>query len=74
MSFSRSGATSKNISWLSLIIPNDANQIKNNLDEFAKNNHILFLKFRRKILIQIISWIDIIHQVNGLNQKQSCSN
>ena len=40
VSFSRSGATSKNISWLSLIIPNDANQIKNNLDEFAKNNHI----------------------------------
>ncbi len=40
VSFSRSGATSKNISWLSLIIPNDANQIKNNLDKFAKTNHI----------------------------------
>ena len=39
-SFSRSGATSKNISWLSLIIPNDATKIKNNLDEFAKNNYV----------------------------------
>ncbi len=39
-SFSRSGATSKNISWLSLIIPNDAYLIKNNLDEFAKNSHV----------------------------------
>ncbi|MCE2614586.1 MAG: ABC transporter substrate-binding protein, partial [Nitrosopumilus sp. (ex Thoosa mismalolli)] len=40
VSFSRSGATSKNISWLSLLIPNDANQIKNNLDEFAGSDYI----------------------------------
>lgn len=40
VSFSRSGATSKNIGWLTLIIPNDASLIKNNLNEFAKNNFI----------------------------------
>lgn len=40
VSFSKSGATSKNISWLSLIIPSDANHIKYNLDEFMKTNHI----------------------------------
>jgi peptide/nickel transport system substrate-binding protein len=40
VSFSRSGATSKNVSWLSLIIPNDANIIKNNLQEFKETNHI----------------------------------
>ena len=40
VSFSRSGATSKNVSWLSLIIPNDANIIKNNLQEFKEANHI----------------------------------
>ncbi|MEK0336333.1 MAG: ABC transporter substrate-binding protein [Nitrosopumilus sp.] len=34
VSFSRSGATSKNVSWLSLIIPKDANIIKENLQEF----------------------------------------
>ena len=39
-SFSRSGATSKNISWLSLIIPNDANIIKDYLQEFKKTNYI----------------------------------
>ena len=40
MSFSRSGATSKNVNWLSLIIPNDANIIKNYLQEFKEKNHI----------------------------------
>ena len=40
VSFSRSGATSKNVNWLSLIIPNDANIIKNNLQEFKETNHI----------------------------------
>ncbi|QLH03831.1 ABC transporter substrate-binding protein [Nitrosopumilus cobalaminigenes] len=40
VSFSRSGATNKNVNWLSLIIPNDANTIKSNLEEFKKNNHI----------------------------------
>jgi len=40
VSFSRSGATSKNVNWLSLIIPNDANMIKEYLKEFKKSNHI----------------------------------
>ena len=39
-SFSRSGATSKNVSWLSLLIPNDAGQIRDNLEEFATNSHV----------------------------------
>ena len=39
-SFSRSGSVSKNVSWLSLIIPNDANIIKDNLQEFKEANHI----------------------------------
>jgi len=40
MSFSRSGATSKNVNWLSLIIPNDANIIKNYLQKFKDSNYI----------------------------------
>jgi len=40
LSFSRSGATSKNVNWLSLIIPNDANIIKNYLQEFKETKHI----------------------------------
>ena len=40
MSFSRSGATSKNVNWLSLIIPNDANVMKNYLQEFKEKNYI----------------------------------
>ncbi|MDH3657416.1 MAG: ABC transporter substrate-binding protein [Nitrosopumilus sp.] len=40
VSFSRSGATSKNVNWLSLIIPNDANLIKNYLNEFRDSNYI----------------------------------
>ena len=39
-SFSRSGATSKNVNWLSLIVPNDANMIKGYLGEFKESNHI----------------------------------
>lgn len=39
-SFSRSGATSKNVNWLSLVIPNDANIIKNYLQKFKDVNHI----------------------------------
>ena len=39
-SFSRSGATSKNVSWLSLIIPNDANTIKGYLQEFKNTRYI----------------------------------
>ena len=40
LSFSRSGATSKNVNWLSLIIPNDANTIKNYLQKFKEVEHI----------------------------------
>jgi peptide/nickel transport system substrate-binding protein len=40
VSFSRSGSTSKNVNWLSLIIPNDANTIKEYLEEFKESNHI----------------------------------
>ena len=40
VSFSRSGATSKNVNWLSLIIPNDANTIKEYLEKFKESNHI----------------------------------
>jgi peptide/nickel transport system substrate-binding protein len=40
VSFSRSGATSKNVNWLSLIIPNDANLIKSYLREFKNTNYI----------------------------------
>ena len=40
VSFSRSGATSKNINWLSLIVPNDAILIKNYLQEFKKEKYI----------------------------------
>jgi len=40
VSFSRSGATSKNVNWLSLIIPNDANIIKSYLQEYRDSNFI----------------------------------
>ncbi len=40
VSFSRSGATSKNVSWLSLIIPNDANIIKSYLQEYRDDRFI----------------------------------
>ena len=40
VSFSRSGATSKNVNWLSLIIPNDANLIKEYLQEFKDTSYI----------------------------------
>ena len=40
VSFSRSGATSKNVNWLSLIVPNDAEIIKENLEEYKNNNFI----------------------------------
>ena len=39
VSFSRSGATNKSINWLSLIIPNDAKIIRDNLQEFKENNY-----------------------------------
>jgi len=40
VSFSRSGATSKNVNWLSLIIPKDALLIKDYLQEFKDSNYI----------------------------------
>ncbi|MGY5139820.1 MAG: ABC transporter substrate-binding protein [Candidatus Nitrosopumilus sp. Bin_571-38] len=39
-SFSRSGATSKNVNWLSLIVPNDANTIKEYLEKFKETDYI----------------------------------
>ena len=40
VSFSRSGSTSKSVNWLSLIIPTDANLIKDYLQEFKDSNYI----------------------------------
>jgi len=40
IAFSRSDAMSKNVNWMSLIIPNDANVIKTNLEDFEKENSI----------------------------------
>jgi len=40
VSFSRSGATSKSVNWLSLIIPKDANLIKEYLQEFKDLNYV----------------------------------
>ena len=40
VSISRSGATSKNINWVSLIIPNDAFVIQSYLDEFKTEKYI----------------------------------
>jgi peptide/nickel transport system substrate-binding protein len=39
-SFSRSGATNKNIRWISLIIPNDAKMIQSYLNEFSGKKYI----------------------------------
>ena len=40
VSFSRSGATSKNVNWLSLIIPKDASLVKEYLIKFKEKSHI----------------------------------
>ncbi|NIP62124.1 MAG: ABC transporter substrate-binding protein, partial [Nitrosopumilaceae archaeon] len=40
VSFSRSGAVSKNVNWLSLIVPNDANIIKQYLQEFKNEDFV----------------------------------
>ncbi|MFB5610189.1 MAG: ABC transporter substrate-binding protein [Nitrosopumilaceae archaeon] len=40
VSFSRSGATSKNVNWLSLIVPNDAKIIGEYLSDFKNSNYI----------------------------------
>ena len=39
-SFSRSGATNKNVNWISLIIPNDAKMIQSYLKEFSEKKYI----------------------------------
>jgi peptide/nickel transport system substrate-binding protein len=39
-SFSRTESITKNINWLSLIIPNDANQVKTQLINFKINEHM----------------------------------
>ena len=67
VSFSRSGATSKNVNWLSLIIPNDANLIKEYLQEFKEVNHIP-ISLEKIIKNQIIIKKDMIHQYNGLKK------
>lgn len=40
VSFSRSGATNKNVSWVSLIIPNDAKLIQSYLNKFNDGKYI----------------------------------
>ncbi|HXU96377.1 MAG TPA: ABC transporter substrate-binding protein, partial [Candidatus Nitrosotalea sp.] len=40
LAFSRSDAVSKNVDWASLVIPNDANVIKSNLEDFVKEKSI----------------------------------
>ena len=40
VSFSRSGGVSKSVSWLSLLVPNDANIIKEHLTEFKESKYI----------------------------------
>lgn len=40
ISYSRSGATSKNVNWASLIIPKDAKLIQKYLEEFKEKKHI----------------------------------
>ena len=40
LAFSRSDAMNKDVNWMSLIIPNDANVIKTNLEDFKKGNSI----------------------------------
>ena len=40
VSFSRSGAVSKNVNWLSLLVPNDAAMIRDYLEEFKRTSFI----------------------------------
>jgi peptide/nickel transport system substrate-binding protein len=40
VSFSRSGAINKNVNWISLIIPNDAQMIQSYLNEFSEKKYI----------------------------------
>ena len=66
VSFSRSAATSKNTSWLSLIIPKDAGIIRDYLQEFRDSDHIpaslkdshLDSKYFQNRYDSSIRWID----------------
>ncbi|MCZ6581944.1 MAG: ABC transporter substrate-binding protein [Thaumarchaeota archaeon] len=40
VSFSRSGSVSKNVNWLSLLVPNDASLVKSYLEEFKETEFI----------------------------------
>ncbi len=40
VAFSRSGATAKNVNWLSLIVPNDAQIIRQYLQEFKESEYV----------------------------------
>jgi peptide/nickel transport system substrate-binding protein len=40
VSFSRSGAVSKSVNWLSLIVPNDAELIRQNLQDFKDSGYV----------------------------------
>jgi len=40
VSFSRSGAVSKNVNWLSLLVPNDAAMMRDYLEEFKRTSFI----------------------------------
>ncbi|KAF6244669.1 ABC transporter substrate-binding protein [Nitrosopumilus sp. b2] len=65
-SFSRSGATSKNVNWISLIVPNDANLVKDYLSDFRNSNYIpislkqnnLESKYYQERFESAIKWID----------------
>jgi len=66
VSFSRSGATSKNINWLSLIVPNDAKMIKEYLQELKDEKYIpkafeenyQSLEYYKKRYDASIKWIE----------------
>ena len=40
VAFSRSESVSKNVDWFSLLVPNDANMVQSNLEDFSKSNSI----------------------------------
>ena len=67
VSFSRSGATSKNVNWLSLIVPKDAEIIKENLEEYKNKNFIPNSLKQNESTIVMTS--DQNTSVNGLKKK-----
>ncbi|MDE1866922.1 MAG: ABC transporter substrate-binding protein [Thaumarchaeota archaeon] len=65
LAFSRSDAINKNIDWLSLIVPEDAQIMKSNLQEFEKDNDIpvaltglVNSSYSNSRYDSTISWID----------------